>query len=368
MPITNSVSSPVHDPRLLDAFAATSTAAVGGPEASALEQQLHQSANDIVMLHEQLANSSQLQDRALSQMLKIQVQLQNLPHDAPDVQQRQQQLLSQLEQCHSRLGGAQKRRALLAHHATRLVGQVMPKLNDHLALLTPQQRQQGLQPLQQSLEAAAPETSWDTDDRAFGDYVTGVVSDTYSTNEEYGKLVGGFAQYFSDMSSFKREDYIGKMDDKGKYKPNAASMTSALQNSNASATSKPVTSDITKADFDNITQQMFGDSAKNDWMVWVPNSDGKTGTVYMKYDNPLFNGIKGQPAALANLCDGDGLCDNNDVGVWRKTWDLQVSNASELANSLAQKLSRANSVFDNLIKVLSSTILSLLQIDQGFLR
>jgi hypothetical protein len=379
MPITNSISSPVHDPHLLDVSverAATSASQLRELEKVQLvEQQLQQSGDALADLHEQLANSSQQHDHALNRMLKIQAQLQALPHDAPDVQQRRQALLTQLEQSKSLLNGAGKRHALLANHATRLVNQVMPKLDKHLAGLEPQQRQQLLQPLQLAVDATqvggdqAIDTSWDTSDRAFADHITGVVQETYTSNEEYGKLVGGFAQYFSDMSGFKREDFIGKMDDKGKYEPTVngdSGMAIALGNKNRESTNKVITNDITEADFNDISQKMFGDTAKNDWMEWTPNADGKTGTVRIKTNNPLYNSIKNEPAALENLCDGDGKCDNNDVGVWRKTWDLQISNASELANSLAQKLSRANSVFDNLIKVLSSTILSLLQIDQGF--
>ncbi|MBU4680528.1 IpaD/SipD/SspD family type III secretion system needle tip protein [Cedecea davisae] len=61
------------------------------------------------------------------------------------------------------------------------------------------------------------------------------------------------------------------------------------------------------------------------------------------------------------------LCNSAQWAAWQAGLDMQKDNIQTGMQTLTQKYSNANSTYDNLVKVLSSTITSLLDCDKGFL-
>lgn len=61
------------------------------------------------------------------------------------------------------------------------------------------------------------------------------------------------------------------------------------------------------------------------------------------------------------------ICNSAQWAAWQAGLDMQKDNIQTGMQTLTQKYSNANSTYDNLVKVLSSTITSLLDCDKGFL-
>lgn len=216
---------------------------------------------------------------------------------------------------------------------------------------------------------------WDTEDQAidsaFWNHLVDVIGTTKINNTKLGDVVEGFVGYFNEMSNFLYTDHISVItsgDNKGKYNVDYSGMHDDYWNNHAVKwDGKVICQDVTEEQYEDIGKKMFGSDYRN-WIQFDNGSIKMNAGSYTEggvtYKNPVND------AMYNRLIDGGlhSVMEAQDVNTWEQQFDAQRTVLSNMSNDMAQKLSRANSTFDNVIKVLSSTISSMLEIDKAYMK
>lgn len=289
-----------------------------------------------------------------------------------------------------RLLAAQSQQVQVLHDSVSVqLNKMRPGLQGLQAAMPAAAHQALIAPLQLALTALPAEAraddaedvdpsekpGWDTEDQAidsaFWNHLVDVIGTTKINNTKLGDLVEGFVGYFNEMSNFLYTDHISVItsgDDKGKYSVDVAGMHNDYWNNHANKwDGKVICQDVTETQYEDMGKQMFGSDYKN-WIQFDNGSIKMNVGSYTKdgvtYKNPVND------AMYHRLIDGGlhSVMEAQDVNTWEQQFDAQRTVLSNMSNDMAQKVSRANSTFDNVIKVLSSTISSMLEIDKAYMK
>lgn len=271
----------------------------------------------------------------------------------------------------------------LQHSIGSLLQQMKPGLQGLQATMQPAAARSMLAPLQLeasslSVATAHPETSkpgWDTEDQgidsAFWNGLVDTIGETSKSNKKLSDVVEGFVGYFNEMSGFLYTDHVSVItsgDDKGKYSVDYSGMHNDYWNNHARKwDGRVICEGVTQDEYDSIGQKLFGSDYKN-WIQLDGDKIKMNVSSYTKdgveYKNPVND------AMYKRLIDNDlkGTMEAQEISTWEQQFDAQRTVLSNMSNDMAQKLSRANSIFDNVVKVLSSTINSMLEIDKAYMK
>ncbi|WP_395490291.1 IpaD/SipD/SspD family type III secretion system needle tip protein [Cedecea davisae] len=223
---------------------------------------------------------------------------------------------------------------------------------------------------------SGPTSSWDICESvadAIGDMGSGYL-------DVFQQAVEKYADFYSDFSDFmaKLKDYM-KGDKDGITILNATKFLAALQelmdkyrpsayNDNSVLYPSSHTYTATKEECEAWCKEMGLDPDK---CISAGSGGGyyvhiDTSPLQEIYDSVTVNTIWGgsDPGSIGDFAM---LCNSAQWAAWQAGMDMQKDKIQTGMQTLTQKYSNANSTFDNLVKVLSSTISSLQDCDKGFL-
>lgn len=209
-------------------------------------------------------------------------------------------------------------------------------------------------------------SSWDID-RFLQDSID-EINDSYLST--YTNILSQFNAFFSDFADFKSKisQYVMAGED-GKLEVKAggiySELTKLIDKYSNYAFYPPEGKTASKDDAEKWAKEM---GLPDSCIV----SDGNAGYKVIMDISPLtiikesiintFIGVPaGNPIMFANT-----EIDSAQYQAWLAGFDMQADKYQNFMQVMTQKYTTANSVFDNLIKVLSSTITSLLESDKSF--
>ncbi|WP_227318230.1 IpaD/SipD/SspD family type III secretion system needle tip protein [Cedecea davisae] len=228
-----------------------------------------------------------------------------------------------------------------------------------------------------------PSSSWDICE-SVADAIGGMGSDYLDV---FQQAVEKYAAFYSDFSDFmsKLKNYM-QGGDNGEVLLDATQFLGELQKliSNYS-----VNGDSTKL-FPPGGGKENNSATREECEAWckemgldpdkcIGTYTGGDGHCFVHIDtSPLteiFNSVTNIIVGGFPVMDEDGnvifhdlmKCNSAQWAAWQAGLDMQKDNIQTGMQTLTQKYSNANSTYDNLVKVLSSTITSLLDCDKGFL-
>lgn len=201
-------------------------------------------------------------------------------------------------------------------------------------------------------------SSWDIDQ--FLQKSINEINDNYLSS--YTDILSKFNAFFSDFADFKSNisKFITAGED-GKVKVDAGGILKALN--------------TLKTNYSNYTlyPQAGKTATQDDAKKWaaemgLPDGcvkpDGNGGYKVIMDTGPLETIIQSVKDTFGS--SGSKEVDSAQYQAWLAGFDMQSDKYQNFMQVMTQKYTTANSVFDNLIKVLSSTITSMLESDKSF--
>ncbi|WP_429496794.1 IpaD/SipD/SspD family type III secretion system needle tip protein [Robbsia andropogonis] len=175
--------------------------------------------------------------------------------------------------------------------------------------------------------------------------------------DPYGQLVSEYMNYtqavtdvMSDLSS-----YVTASDDGSKVTFKANELRDDIQAKLNTLSSWSITLPGTAV----LSSSDWSSELKGNFKA-TPNPDGTT-TLTLDLTN-----LQGMHDSLANYSDGD--ISVTQYNAWYSGFSSQKDNVQNLSQSIAEKFSKMNTTFDDLVRVMSSTITALLEAEQKSLQ
>lgn len=327
---------------------------------------------------QQLSGSTEQQHKMADKLAELQRQLNASPAHSPESKQlraKVSETISLLLQ-RSKLGNNQ-----IKSLAPMLKG-LIPTLRNLLSR-TPQAATllQPLHALQPELPATETEKSYvdglspDSDAVLF-DHLVDIIDSTNKDNEIFSNMVEGFVEYYDKISKFDYTKYFSQADDKGNITVDFEKMSKDFKKIIDDASGISL-GNMSQEQFDKYGEKLFG----SDYNKWIQRSpDGNVTVVAYNpavktmmdsivtdvTETDVYNQVTHQIDHIIKYTYHTSPLSQADSNAWCQHFDARMTEISNHSNDMAQKLSRANNVFDNLIKVLTSTINSLKDANMAF--